>query len=286
MVPFADRVMAPIRRSSTLITSNRRAISVLALSAQSLRRSVSRARSRAIAWLDPGAAVRAVSRLASFRSSLRSLARSRAARPGHVQELSCRQGGGDRHAPIDSHDLAVAWCGNRVGDGGEGDVPAPGSVPGHPVGLHPRRHRRDQRNRTHPAFGTQHLAACGTPGVRAQCLPRARRSGTLHPARPCATSAAGRVRRSKNARHRLGEVPQRLLLHRLGARGQPWMLCPRCGELPALHQVARRACPAWPPLGMLLDGQVPHEPGMGAMVPQHRLLGARGNNRYRDIRTH
>ena len=42
-VPLADRVMAPIRRSSTLITSNRHAISVLAFSAQSLRRSFSRA---------------------------------------------------------------------------------------------------------------------------------------------------------------------------------------------------------------------------------------------------
>jgi hypothetical protein len=48
-VPFADRVMVPIFRSSTLITSNRRARSVDAFSAQSLRRSVSRARSRAIA---------------------------------------------------------------------------------------------------------------------------------------------------------------------------------------------------------------------------------------------
>ena len=43
--------MLPIRRSSTLITSKRRAMSVLAFSAQSLRRSVSRARSPAMASL-------------------------------------------------------------------------------------------------------------------------------------------------------------------------------------------------------------------------------------------
>ena len=50
-VPRALRVMLATRRSSTRITSNRRARSVLAFSHQSLRRSASRARSRAIAFL-------------------------------------------------------------------------------------------------------------------------------------------------------------------------------------------------------------------------------------------
>ena len=43
-VPFADRVMLPICRSSTRIRSNRRAMPVLAFSAQSWRRSLARAR--------------------------------------------------------------------------------------------------------------------------------------------------------------------------------------------------------------------------------------------------
>jgi hypothetical protein len=49
MVPLAERVMAPMRRSSTRIISNRRAIFVDTFSAQSLRVSVSWAFSLAMA---------------------------------------------------------------------------------------------------------------------------------------------------------------------------------------------------------------------------------------------
>ena len=81
-VPFADRVMFPIFRSSTRITSNRRAMPVDTFSVQSLRRSVSRARSRAIACFtrprrfDPRLA------RASVRCSRRSRLRSRPVRAG------------------------------------------------------------------------------------------------------------------------------------------------------------------------------------------------------------
>ena len=51
LVPFADRVMLPICRFSTRITSNRRAMPVETFSVQSLRRSLSRAFSLAIACL-------------------------------------------------------------------------------------------------------------------------------------------------------------------------------------------------------------------------------------------
>ena len=50
-VPLAVRVMSGMRRSSTLIMSNLRAMSVETFSAQSLRASASRARSRATASL-------------------------------------------------------------------------------------------------------------------------------------------------------------------------------------------------------------------------------------------
>ena len=51
---------------------------------------------------------------------------------------------------------------------------------------------------------------------------------------------------------------------------------PGPGELLALLQVARRARPARVPVGVLLNGQVPHVPGVAAVVLQHRLLGGRG----------
>ena len=125
-VPFADRVMFLICRSSTRITSNRRAMSVLAFSAQSLRRSVSRA-------LQPGDRVPAPGRGGSIPAS-----RGRACAPAAAAwSAPARSGRGraavrpvdraaaDRHAPVDAHGLAVTGCGNRLGDHGEGDMPAP-----------------------------------------------------------------------------------------------------------------------------------------------------------------
>ena len=123
-VPFADRVMFVICRSSTRITSNRRAMPVLAFSAQSLRRSVSRARSRAIACLTRPRRFEPRFARASVRCSRRSLVRSRAVRAGACSSSSGGQGRGDRHPPVDAHHLAVTGCGNRPGDHGEGDMPA------------------------------------------------------------------------------------------------------------------------------------------------------------------
>jgi len=70
---------------------------------------------------------------------------------------------------------------------------------------------------------------------------------------------------------------QCLLLHHLRAGSQPQVHRPHLGKLPALLQVARSALPARAPVPVLLDREVPHEPGLGAMVPQHHLLGGRGD---------
>ena len=75
-VPLANRVMFLIFRSSTLITSNRRAMPVLVFSAQSLRRSVSRVRSRAIACLTRPRRFESRFARASVRCSRPSLVRS------------------------------------------------------------------------------------------------------------------------------------------------------------------------------------------------------------------
>jgi hypothetical protein len=80
-VPLADRVMLLIWRSSTLMTSNLRAMSVEAFSAQSLRRSVSRARSRAMACLTRLQRFEPRRARASLRSSRRMRFWSRAVRP-------------------------------------------------------------------------------------------------------------------------------------------------------------------------------------------------------------
>src|SRR6185312_11600046 len=72
-----------------------------------------------------------------------------------------------------------------------------------------------------------------------------------------------------------GEVPQRLLLHGLRACRQPVVLGTGRGQLSALLVVAGRAASRLP-VQLLLDGQVPHKPGMATMLRQHhRLLTGR-----------
>ena len=123
-VPFAERVMPLTLRSSTRITSNRAARSVLVFSIQSLRRSPSRALRRAIAALvlarrfDPG---RARARLRCSRSRRSpSFGRNR---PGLDVTGGERDGHG--HAPVDADNLTGARRGDRVRFRGERDVPPP-----------------------------------------------------------------------------------------------------------------------------------------------------------------
>jgi hypothetical protein len=80
---------------------------------------------------------------------------------------------------------------------------------------------------------------------------------------------------SEKACHGLREVPQRLLLHHLGATAEPVMLGPGLRELPALLQVSRPAPPARPPVRLLLHRQIPHVPGIGAVLPQLGFLAGR-----------
>src|SRR6266567_9195208 len=104
---------------------------------------------------------------------------------------------------------------------------------------------------------------------------------SLHDALPISPGLAPgrppcRVMRMEERGRRLGEIPQRLLLDHLAACGQPVMLGAGSGELPTLLQVAGRALAARMPVRVLLDGQVPHVPGVSAVLPEHRLLGGRG----------
>ena len=161
-----------ICRSSTRIRSNRRAMPVETFSAQSLRRSVSRAFSRAIACLTRPRRFEPRLARASVRCSRRSRVRSRAVRAGAVQHLAGGQGRGDRHAPVDAHRLAVTRCRHRRGDHGEGDVPAAGAVHRDPVGLRAGGTARDQRNLTHPAFGYPDLADLAGHRRTSHCRPR------------------------------------------------------------------------------------------------------------------
>jgi NAD(P)-dependent dehydrogenase (short-subunit alcohol dehydrogenase family) len=83
------------------------------------------------------------------------------------------------------------------------------------------------------------------------------------------------VRSAEKVAHRLGEVPQRLLLHGLRASSQPVVFGAGRGQLSALLAEAGRL-PSGLPVLVLLDGEVPHVPGVATMLGQHRrLLGGR-----------
>jgi hypothetical protein len=72
----------------------------------------------------------------------------------------------------------------------------------------------------------------------------------------------------KKVAHRLGEVPQRLLLHGLRPSRQPVVFGAGPSQLSTLLVVTRRSA-ARLPVQLLLDGQIPHKPGMATMLGQH-----------------
>ena len=132
---------------------------------------------------------------------------------------------------------------------------------------------RDQRKRTHPALGTRTSPTWRDRRRTSRGLSASTRNPSFRPAFPPRRAVMGAA---EAVRRGLGEVAQCLLLHHLGAGCQPRVLRPHLGKLPALLQVTGSAVPARAPVPVLLDREVPHEPGLGAMVPQHHLLGGRG----------
>lgn len=74
--------------------------------------------------------------------------------------------------------------------------------------------------------------------------------------------------------HRLGEVPQRLLLHSLRPGFEPVVFGAGRRQLGTLLVVPGRLATRLPVL-LLLHGKIPHKPGMATVFGQHcRLLRA------------
>jgi hypothetical protein len=69
----------------------------------------------------------------------------------------------------------------------------------------------------------------------------------------------------------LGEVPQRLRLHRLRSGFQPVVFGSSRGQLGTLLVVPGRMA-TWLPVSLLFDGKIPHKPGMATVLDQHRRL--------------
>ena len=191
-----------------------------------------------------------------------------------MQQLTSRQGRRHHNAPVNAYGQVVTRRKNRLGNYGEGDMPAPGPVTRHSVRLHASRYDTGPTE-THPS-GLRYPNLSNLPAEPTH-MPRLQGDdpesivpASFAPCRPAMGTG-------EEIRHGLGEVPQRLLLHHLRACGQPGMLFPCGGELTALLKVTWRTRPAPAPMRMLLHSQVPHEPGMCAVVPQRAFLSARGD---------
>ena len=120
------------------------------------------------------------------------------------------------------------------------------------------------------AFSAQSLRVSASR-ARSRAAARLTRARRFDPGRARASRGAGEV-----VRLGLGEVAQGLLLDHLGAGGQPRVLRAGGGQLPALLQVGGSAGAARTPVPVLLDREVPHVPGVRAVVLQRCLLGGRG----------
>jgi len=191
------------------------------------------------------------------------------------QQCTRRQGRGHHHAPIDPYRSAVAWTRDGLGNRCEGNVPAPGAVKGYTVGLHSIWHRPGPTKPQPPSLRDPDVADLTGRAAQVPLRAAPHDPKSLVPPGLAPPRSPGRVLPVEERDHRLGKVPQRLLLHRLGACSQPRVFRPSLGELSALHQIAGSTLASQAPVRVLLDRKIPHVAGVRAVIPQHRFLGGR-----------
>jgi hypothetical protein len=187
----------------------------------------------------------------------------------NTQQLAGRQRRRYRDAAIDANHAAVIGSRNGWRDGGKSDVPAPRSIQSDSVRLHrvgdfagpPELNPTDLRDPYLPIAPTQPFEVARFESD----LPKPLVPAGLAP-RGATVSAVEEVA------HRLGEVPQCLLLHGLRTGRQPIVFGAGRSQLSTLAVVI--GCVAsWLPVLLLLYGQIPHKPGMPTMLGQYcRLL--------------
>jgi hypothetical protein len=185
-----------------------------------------------------------------------------------VQQLPGREGRRYRHTAIHADHAAIRGAWDRVGDVCKGDMPAAGPIPGDAVGLDTLGHRTSPAESDPADLRYPHLPVAPVELFDMVRLERDLAEAFMHAGLTPRRAAMGA---GEEVLHGLGEVPQRLLLHRLRPGREPVVFGADLSQLCALLGIARRMTSRLPKL-LLLDGQVPHEPGMPAMLNQHQLL--------------
>jgi hypothetical protein len=186
----------------------------------------------------------------------------------NAQQLPARQRHRDRHSAIHAHDAAIIWSRDWFRDGSKGDVPAPRSIQRDPVRLHrvgdgagpPESHPADLRYPYLPIAAVDPFDVARFESD----LPKSFVRAGLAPRRTA-------VGAGEKVAHRLGEVPQRLLLDGLRPGCQPVVFGARRRQLGTLLVITRRPAARLPVL-LLLYGKIPHKPGMTTVLGQHRRL--------------
>ncbi|MDT5182181.1 MAG: hypothetical protein QOI29_339, partial [Mycobacterium sp.] len=185
-----------------------------------------------------------------------------------VQQFTGRQCRRHRNTTVDTHHAAVTRTGDRSRDVGERDMPATGPITGDPVGLHTRWDRSRQAEANPTDLGHPHPTE---PAIQTLDMMRFDRDLPEPLMHTGFTPRRAAVRSVEKVAHHLSEVPQRLLLHGLRTGRQPIVLGAGCGQLNTLLVIAGRAATGLP-VQLLLDGQVPHIPGVATMLRQHHRL--------------
>jgi len=189
-----------------------------------------------------------------------------------VQQFPGGQRGRHRHTTIDTDHAAIPRTRDRVGNMRERNMPATGSITSDAIRLHTRGHRAAPAKSDPADLGHPH-----PPAAVVELLDMARLDPDLPEPLMHASLAPRRAAMAaiEEVPHRLGEIAQRLLLHRLRPGRQPFVFGTGLGQLCRLLVVPRGAT-ARPPMLLLLYGKVPHKPRVPAMLQHHHLLSRRG----------
>ncbi len=187
----------------------------------------------------------------------------------NAQQVPTGQRDRYRHAAIHANDAAIIGPRDRFRDGGKSEVPPRRAIQRDSVRLHrggdgagePESHPPDLRYPYLPVAAAEPLDVAGFESD----LPESFVLAGLAPRR----AMVGAV---EKVAHRLGEVPQRLLLDGLRAGCQPVVFGAGRRQLGTLFVVTGRLAARLPVL-LLLDGKIPHKPGMATVFGQRcRLL--------------
>src|SRR5665647_2447593 len=194
------------------------------------------------------------------------------AQPSRTGHLTSGQRHRDSDTPVHADDAAGAWRGDRVRDHRQRDMPTARPPACDAVRL-PTGQGAAAFERNPADLRDQHTGACTVVLTDPQ---------PLRPNNPQALMLAGftprRAPMGSCEEHppRTVKVPQRLLLDGLRPGSQPRLRSPGLGQLRGLGVETRSRALPTPPHQALLQAEVPHVPGVAALLQQeHFLCGAR-----------